>query len=366
MRQQQQQQQQGMNGDMMQLQQQQHMQQMAGSDGFPSCGQMSMQGGYQHGMNMMNGPMNMQHSPNPMNLSQSGVMGAEGGMGFQPGAMSTPCMQRPQQPGPMQGGQGYGPMPPGWDYAMSGRPPANMEGVMYGPHPQQPPQPQQHALLTPAGPGSWQAAPASPHVMPNPMVGHSGMKPPPPHPGMVPGQGPHQHHPGMGAPLAPGQPHSGPCSGNTSCPGCKLRTASQPGPASKAFSSQQKFLQHLILDNNSAYRSHPLYPLLRDLVIAGMNFDEPKFHYQQLLSMLPHDFEKLLQNFLHRNPPSGQYRSNYSVESVLMDSLRLAHGNLVGKLLPLLLLRSMGCTSNCENEGCGLNKFFFVTPELFC
>lgn len=86
-------------------------------------------------------------------------------------------------------------------------------------------------------------------------------------------------------------------------------------------------------ESNSAYRSHPLYPLLRDLVIAGMNFDDPKFHYQQLLSLLPHDFEKLLQNFLHRNPPSGNYQSNYSVESVLMDSLRLAHSYLVGKWL---------------------------------
>lgn len=85
-------------------------------------------------------------------------------------------------------------------------------------------------------------------------------------------------------------------------------------------------------ESNSAYRSHPLYPLLRDLVIAGMNFDDPKFHYQQLLSLLPHDFEKLLQNFLHRNPPSGNYQSNYSVESVLMDSLRLAHSHLVEKI----------------------------------
>ncbi|KAL8564683.1 hypothetical protein ACOMHN_004177 [Nucella lapillus] len=103
------------------------------------------------------------------------------------------------------------------------------------------------------------------------------------------------------------------------------------GPASRAFSAKQKFIQNLILDErNAAYRSHPLFPLLRDLVIAGMNFDDPRFYYQQLLCMLPRDFEKLLQNFLQRNPPAGDYQSNFAAESVLMDSLRLAHASLVG------------------------------------
>ena len=108
-------------------------------------------------------------------------------------------------------------------------------------------------------------------------------------------------------------------------------------PRPEILSTRQKFIRHLIMDEgNSAYRSHPLFPLLRDLVIAEMNFDNPRFHYQQLLSLLPNDFEKLLQNFLHRNPPSGHYQSNQAVESVIMDSLRLAHSNLVGEYTRLV------------------------------
>lgn len=120
----------------------------------------------------------------------------------------------------------------------------------------------------------------------------------------------------------------GPCQG-PNCAACKVSQAHRP----QMLSSQQKFIQHLIMDEgNAAYRSHPLFPLLRDLVIAEMNFDNPRFHYQQLLSLLPNDFHKLLQNFLHRNPPSGHYQSNQAVESVIMDSLRLAHSNLVDKI----------------------------------
>lgn len=128
--------------------------------------------------------------------------------------------------------------------------------------------------------------------------------------------------------------HVGPCA-EPNCTACKMNQASRP----QMLSSQQKFIQHLIMDEgNSAYRSHPLFPLLRDLVVAEMNFDNPRFHYQQLLSLLPNDFHKLLQNFLHRNPPTGHYQSNEAVESVIMDSLRLAHSNLVGECFSCLFL----------------------------
>lgn len=160
------------------------------------------------------------------------------------------------------------------------------------------------------------------------------------HPHMGPCPGPNfntckTNHPSDG-PFPPHTlPHVGPCAG-PGCVACKLNQTSRP----QILSSQQKFIQHLIMDEgNSAYRSHPLFPLLRDLVIAEMNFDNPRFHYQQLLSLLPNDFNKLLQNFLHRNPPSGHYQSNQAVESVIMDSLRLAHGNLLGECLSPVLHR---------------------------
>ena len=141
-----------------------------------------------------------------------------------------------------------------------------------------------------------------------------------------------QQHPGMsmGAnsaqnPLQPGTPQNLPCT-IPNCQSCKTGSPHRP----KMMQSQQIFIQHLITDNSNAFRSHPLFPLLRDLCIADMNFASPSFPYQ-LISNLPTDFDKLLQNFLHRNPPSGNYQTNFSVESVVMEALHFAHGSLIGK-----------------------------------
>lgn len=57
--------------------------------------------------------------------------------------------------------------------------------------------------------------------------------------------------------------------------------------------SQQDFLQQLISDSSSAFRSHPLFPLLRDLIIADVNFQEKSFPHTLIVN-LPSDFNKLL------------------------------------------------------------------------
>ncbi|KAL3837610.1 hypothetical protein ACJMK2_022957 [Sinanodonta woodiana] len=120
--------------------------------------------------------------------------------------------------------------------------------------------------------------------------------------------------------------------GNGQCPlpncnSCKTGSSHRP----PMLASQQTFIQHLIMDKSNAFRSHPLFPLLRDLIIADMNFSYPNFPYQ-LISHLPTDFDKLLQNYLNRNPPSGNYQTNYAVESVVMDALKYAHHCLMDKI----------------------------------
>jgi len=112
------------------------------------------------------------------------------------------------------------------------------------------------------------------------------------------------------------------------CSNCKNMGSPNRPPM---MASQQRFIQHLITDRSNAFRSHPLFPLLRDLIIADMNFSTPNFPYQ-LISNLPADFDKLLQNFLHRNPPAGNYQANFAVESVVMDALKYAHHCLIGKI----------------------------------
>ena len=128
---------------------------------------------------------------------------------------------------------------------------------------------------------------------------------------------------------------------------------------------------------SSAFRSHPLFPLLRDLVIADMNFHSPTFPFQvsfvisnyrkmyfltskfwscqrcfticqttchkyeihevtslfQLISNLPADFNKLLQNYMQRNPASANYRMNEAMDNVIMDALRYAHKAFIGNIL---------------------------------
>ncbi len=55
----------------------------------------------------------------------------------------------------------------------------------------------------------------------------------------------------------------------------------------------------------------------------------------QLISNLPADFNKLLQNYMQRNPASAnpRTRTNEAVDNVIMDALRYAHGTFIGKII---------------------------------
>ena len=53
----------------------------------------------------------------------------------------------------------------------------------------------------------------------------------------------------------------------------------------------------------------------------------------QLISNLPADFNKLLQNYMQRNPASANYRMNEAVDNVIMDALRYAHKAFIGNVL---------------------------------
>ena len=96
------------------------------------------------------------------------------------------------------------------------------------------------------------------------------------------------------------------------------------------FEGKQAFVQQLIMDRSHAFRSHPLFPLLRDLIIADLNFHTPEFPVQ-LIANLPSDFERLLQNYLQRNPRRCNQDLNPAIESVIMDALQYAHRTLIGE-----------------------------------
>ena len=103
------------------------------------------------------------------------------------------------------------------------------------------------------------------------------------------------------------------------------------GTSAASVPSQHGLIQRIISDQTNAFRSHPLFPLLRDLIIADMNFHSPTFPFQ-LIANLPTDFDKLLQNYLHRNPAAGDGRhGNQAVGKVIEDALRFAHKALIGR-----------------------------------
>jgi hypothetical protein len=97
--------------------------------------------------------------------------------------------------------------------------------------------------------------------------------------------------------------------------------------------SQNAFLRGLINDKSSAFRSHRLFPLLRDIIIADMNFHTPSFPFQ-LICNLPSDFNHLIQNYISRNPHlANTTGGDATIESVFMDALAYAHATLIGLYL---------------------------------
>ena len=166
------------------------------------------------------------------------------------------------------------------------------------------------------------------------MAGQPGMYP------MTPGQRqapnpaqPAQQMPGRG--MMPGQMGSSTHPGPASC----MDPSGQPPITSQELirdiaqpqrSQGPGMMQQLMTDRSSAFRSHPLFPLLRDLIIADMNFHSPSFPFA-LIANLPPDFDKLLQNYLNRNPPQQNYQGNPAVQNVIMDALKYAHKALIGE-----------------------------------
>jgi hypothetical protein len=101
----------------------------------------------------------------------------------------------------------------------------------------------------------------------------------------------------------------------------------QPPP----FSGRPEgLMQHIMNDRTNVFRSHPFFPLLRDLIIADINFHSASFPFQ-LISNLPADFGRLLHNYMNRNPAAANYHCSETVERVIMDALRFAHQAIMGK-----------------------------------
>ncbi|XP_014666189.1 PREDICTED: uncharacterized protein LOC106808122 isoform X2 [Priapulus caudatus] len=100
---------------------------------------------------------------------------------------------------------------------------------------------------------------------------------------------------------------------------------------------QPPFTQYTLLQDAAATcRSHPLYPLLRDMVLVDDTFDRPSSPIHLLYS-LPSDLNALIQKYLDKNPPAANKKAvsgkcDQNMERVFMESLRLTHESVMRKI----------------------------------
>ncbi|XP_037801199.1 homeobox protein Meis2-like [Penaeus monodon] len=106
------------------------------------------------------------------------------------------------------------------------------------------------------------------------------------------------------------------------------------------LSPRKALIQDVVLkESTRAFRSHPLFPLLKDLSVADYYFEKAVFNIGPLLSYLPTSTEDLVSLYLRRNPDVAQsYRchqtSSHSpaVDAVLLDAIAYAHSCLLEKV----------------------------------
>jgi len=95
--------------------------------------------------------------------------------------------------------------------------------------------------------------------------------------------------------------------------------------------TENVFLRSVVDDESRVFRSHPLFPLLRDIIITDMNFHTSSFPFQ-LIANLPSDFSRLVQNYMQRNPRLASVTvTDQHVDSVVVDALSYAHAALIGQ-----------------------------------
>lgn len=94
---------------------------------------------------------------------------------------------------------------------------------------------------------------------------------------------------------------------------------------------QQSFMKNFFGEGSEAYQTHYLFSLLRDLIIADMNYNTSKFPFN-LINNLPTDFDRLLQNYFARNPKLEHHHHDPQVDKLVMEALRHAHKTLLGMI----------------------------------
>ncbi|CAL4069942.1 unnamed protein product [Meganyctiphanes norvegica] len=108
-------------------------------------------------------------------------------------------------------------------------------------------------------------------------------------------------------------------------------------------SLQQSLIHTVALDESSpAFKSHPLYPLLRDLATADYYFDHADFDVAPLMAFLPSSPIDMIKFYRERHPEAKKHNEQFDYQSeaidcVIMDAIHFAHKNLLDRVRNLQL-----------------------------
>lgn len=106
-------------------------------------------------------------------------------------------------------------------------------------------------------------------------------------------------------------------------------------------SPKHSLIQMVALDKSTnAFKSHPLYPLLRDLATADYYFDHVDFDVAPLLAFLPSSPREMIKVFLEQHPEANKNNKHYdyqsdAIDSVIMDAIHFAHKTLLDRVRKL-------------------------------
>nr|XP_053629749.1 uncharacterized protein LOC128686743 isoform X1 [Cherax quadricarinatus] len=114
-----------------------------------------------------------------------------------------------------------------------------------------------------------------------------------------------------------------------------------PGAAASGVSPRRALIQDVVLrESTRAFRSHPLFPLLKDLAVTDYYFDKANFNVAPLLSFLPPSTEDLVTLYLRRNPEAAQAYQNkhasprtQTIDAVIFDAVTYAHASLMKRVV---------------------------------
>ncbi|XP_045587592.1 uncharacterized protein [Procambarus clarkii] len=110
------------------------------------------------------------------------------------------------------------------------------------------------------------------------------------------------------------------------------------GPGRQA-PSRRGLLRDVVLGVSTAFRTHPLFPLLRDLTVTDHYYDKGSVNVALLLGYLPSSTNELVEMYLRRHPEAARAYQNpitsadtKAVDAVILEAIAYAHASLLEKI----------------------------------